>query len=380
MKALLFTSSYPIEGSNLGIFIRNIAEELVKQGVKTRVLVYGTENKLKEYTKNGVEIVEYPYSLIFRPLLHEHKGLMPTIKKNPFALLQLPFYFISSIYHLVKYSKDVDLVHAQWFVPAGFIAAASKFLYKKKLITTAWGAEFHLKNNFLNRSILNFTKERSDKITSVSNYLKNKGNEYINLKNCEVISNGIDLKKFKSNKKEGKKIIIGTARRLVPEKRIDDLIYAFSKLDNKLRNNCELWIIGGGPEEGKLRNIIGKLNLKNVKLFGHVDNKKVIELLGKMHIFVNPSIQEGMATAVLEAMASKCVVVATKYCANDEVIVDGVNGLLYNPDNIDELKNKLELLIKNFKLRDKLSKKGYEDVREYSIDKIVKKYISIYKK
>ena len=113
MKVLLFTSSYPIEGSNLGIFIRNIAEELVRQGVKVRVLVYGTSKELKKYMRNGVEVVEYPYSWIFKPLLHKHKGLMPTIKKNPFSLFQLPFYFISSIYNLVKYSKDVDLIHAQ---------------------------------------------------------------------------------------------------------------------------------------------------------------------------------------------------------------------------------------------------------------------------
>jgi glycosyltransferase involved in cell wall biosynthesis len=376
IKVLMLTSSYPIEGSNLGPFVQNIVKGLVKKGIEVGVMVFSASKKYKEYKKDGAIIYEYPYTKVFNPLLHKNRGIIPSVKASFLAKLQLFSYFSSTMRYLKNIAKDYDIIHAHWYLPAGIIACLAKNSIKKPVITTAWGAEFHLQNNFLVRKALNYVNKRSNNLVAVSKYMRERAKAYhLDVKNMEVIPNSTDIAKFSLKRKKTNKVIIGTARRLVPEKRVQDLINAFSKLDS----NSELWIIGDGPEMKSLKELSKKLGTdKKTKFFGMVQHDKIAKLFSMIGIYVNPSIQEGMATANIEAMASGCAVIATKGYGNDEIISDKEDGLLYEGKNASELASLLRRLVNDANLRNRLAKKAREKAKLFSIEKIAEKYLENY--
>jgi glycosyltransferase involved in cell wall biosynthesis len=110
-----------------------------------------------------------------------------------------------------------------------------------------------------------------------------------------------------------------------------------------------------------------------------LNHEKIPEILSMTDICVNPSIQEGMATANLEAMASGACMVATRGVGNDEVIEEGINGFLYSPKDIKDLASKLKKLISDKRLRDNISQEAIKTIEDnFSNDIVIKKYIEQY--
>jgi len=383
IKVLMVTSSYPIKGSNLGAFIQNIVKDLTSLGVEVGVMVFSTSKQYHEYKQNGATIYEYPYVSILPPLLHKNKGIIPSVRSNWLAKFELISYYFKTRKYIKKLSKNYDIVHAHWFIPSGFIACNLKHTIKKPLITTAWGAEFHLPNNPLVRKILGYTNKQNDKIIAVSNYMVKKAEEYgLNTQYMEVIPNSINLKQFtvKRHRHKSDKIIIGTIRRLVPEKRINDLIDSVSLLPENIKQKIELWIVGDGPEKNNLIKLVELKHITNItKFFGMIDHSKVPNILSKIDIYVNPSIQEGMATANIEAMRAGCAVIATRGYGNDEVIDNNKNGILFNGKNINELSKKLKLLINDTQLLKKFGTNAKTKIKDnFSSLRIAKLYLKQY--
>lgn len=108
------------------------------------------------------------------------------------------------------------------------------------------------------------------------------------------------LEKIHDNKKRKIKLIM--TGRLVPFKNTETVVKALPLIQSKFK--YELNIIGSGPEEKKIKNLISKLNLKKkVKLFNQMKRKKVLEELSKSDIYLFPSLREGGSWALMEAMA-----------------------------------------------------------------------------
>ena len=376
MKILHFTSSYPIEGSNLGPFVRNIALGQVEKGHGVAVLVFSTGKSFKSYLKDGIQVYEYPYTLFSAPRLHLGRGLIPSAKASVLAKLQLFGYSLSGLYYLVKLSKRYDLIHAHWLMPGGLLACASKLLHHKPVVTTIWGAEFYVPPFF--SFLYRYVFRKSDALVSVSKYLRSRGENYgLNISSVKVVPNSSSLEDFSLKRKSSSKVIIGTARRLVPEKRISDLIKAFSLISDK---KTELWIAGDGPEEKSLKQLVNSLKLgSRVKFLGMVDHKKIPALFSGMDVYVNPSVQEGMATANIEALAAGCVVVATEGYGNNEVVVPSKNGFLYEGKDVDALAKILKNLVAKKSLRVALSREARKSASAFSLDAVSSRYLSVYK-
>ncbi|MCK5282763.1 MAG: glycosyltransferase family 4 protein [Nanoarchaeota archaeon] len=380
LKVLFLTSSYPTKKNISGPFIRNIAKGLVRKGIDVTVMIFSSSGKLNKRKDEGITVIEYPYSLFLKPALHLYNGLIPTIKKSFLAKVEFPLYLFFTSHYLKKISKGFDIIHAQWYFPSGLIAARCKSSIKKPLVTTAWGAEFHLPNSFIVRKLLEYVNKKSDIRVSVSNYLKLRASEYwLDTNGMLIVPNAVDIKQFSLKRKKSKKIVIAAIRRLVPEKRIQDLINAVAKLPINLINKMNLWIIGDGPERDRLVRLTEERGLKNItSFFGMVSHKEIPSLLSQIDICVNPSVQEGMATANIEAMASGSCVIATRAVGNDEVIIDGENGFLYEPEDVNQLSMILEKCIRNYPKRVCINAR--KQIKEnFSIEKVADDYILIYK-
>jgi len=164
-----------------------------------------------------------------------------------------------------------------------------------------------------------------------------------------VIPNFISQEKIKTGLLR-QPIIIAVGR-LGPEKGFDVLINAFALLVDRFPE-WRLEILGEGLQRSLLQSLINQHGLGNkVTLPGFVSNPG--RYLSTAAIYVQPSRFEGFPNALLEAMANGAAVVAS-YEAGDMLIQDGVNGLLVPADDIRQLSDALERLMKDPLLRDTL--------------------------
>ena len=364
MKILIPTSSYPLKAhSSWAPFVKEMALSVADKGHQVFVLVFSPDNKREEYIENqnpNVRIIAYNYLCIGKPMLHSSVGLVPSIKKSWLARLQFPFYLLSSAIEIIKVTKKykIDIIHAQWYIPMGFIAGLLKPILKKPIAVTGLGADFHLKNTPITHSILRFTSKMADLNIACSNYLLNRVKEYgIDISSFEIIPNVVDFEKFKPKQRDAdKKIRIGCAKRLVSEKNIQDLIFAVSELPQDQKKNLEVRIAGEGPTRKSLEELASSLHLQGLlKFIGTIPHNKVPEFLGDIDIYIDTSTQEGIATSNIEAMASGCVTITPDGYGNRDIIKHGENGFLYKAREVKEIVNILTELIKDPSRRQKVS-------------------------
>lgn len=130
--------------------------------------------------------------------------------------------------------------------------------------------------------------------------------------------------KEKLGKKDSDIYLVNTAR-LVYQKANDDVIRALAMLPE----NIHLLLVGGGPEEGMLKELAKSLNISDRVIFtGQVDRSEVTKYRRAGDIFVCPSRSEGLGHALLSAMASRLPVIATQEGGLAEFIFDAKR----NPD------------------------------------------------
>jgi len=127
------------------------------------------------------------------------------------------------------------------------------------------------------------------------------------------------------------------------------------------------FIIAGAEDNDTKR--LKNLASKNTKILTNISEKQKKVLLKKADVFIHPSHYEGFGIVVLEAFANKIPVIASNK-GGIPWVVDKA-GLIFEDNNLKDLKNKLELLIKNNKFRKELSEKGYKRVKNFTWEKIV---------
>ncbi|MCS7231648.1 MAG: glycosyltransferase family 4 protein [Elusimicrobiota bacterium] len=203
----------------------------------------------------------------------------------------------------------------------------------------------------------------------VLEYLKGKISEE---KLC-FIPNGVDLSIFRpifvwKNRKEKVVYSIG---RLSRQKNYHLLIEAIAKL-----KNVSLTIIGNGPLRSELEDFANKKNIK-IRFIEKVENEKLSEILKDADVFVLSSLFEGHPKALTEAMACGIPCVGVNVEGIRDIIINGENGLLSEPNEKD-LAEKIKLLLENKELAEKLGNNARKYVEEnYNLEKLIDKEIKI---
>ncbi len=149
----------------------------------------------------------------------------------------------------------------------------------------------------------------------------------------------------------------------------------------KTFDNISIKIVGKGPEKEKLKNLTKNLNLeKNVDFLGYVSDLKLHNLIESSRVSVFPSYEkEGIMTTLLESAKLKSAILASDSCSNREFISSNKIGVLFKPKNIEDLSDKIKLLLSDEKLRIKLIKNAYKKVDKFSWKNQTKKILKFYK-
>lgn len=176
---------------------------------------------------------------------------------------------------------------------------------------------------------------------------------------------------------ENKRVV--AVGRYARQKGFDLLIMAWDKVSKKFPD-WELDVYGDGPLRNELSGMIESYNLDNsVFLKGKTEN--IIDKYLNSSIFVLSSRHEGLPMVMQEAMSCGLPVVAfTCKCGPKDIInEDGVNGVLVNDGDVNDLSEALINLMGDIELRKRISIHSLERSRCFSIDLIMGKWDELFK-
>ena len=206
------------------------------------------------------------------------------------------------------------------------------------------------------------------------------GAEYLtslSVDKVHLVYHGLDLDRFPDNAKswndrDGKSqeasVRLCTVGRAVAKKGIDTLLEALALLPADL--NWQWTHIGGGPLRQELIAHTKTLGIDHrCQFMGALPQSEVLETYLETDIFILPSRidkngdRDGLPNVIVEAQSQGIAVIATNISGIPELIEDGVNGLLVDPDDITALQNAILKLAIAPELRGKMGMAGNAKVR-----------------
>lgn len=289
-----------------------------------------------------------------------------------------------------EFKPDIVHTHASKAGTLGRLAARECRV--PVIIHTFHGHVFHSYFRFYKtktyRSIEKYLASISSKIIAISERQKEELSTIYNIakpEKIEVIPLGFDLSRFQQNngikreefrkkyKIDEDEIAIGIVGRLAPVKNHEFFLKIIKHVKENTSKKIRAFIIG----DGECRNILkrkannmglflnnsSKLNGKSVVTFTS-SIKQIDYAYAGLDIIALTSLNEGTPVSLIEAQAANKPIVSTNVGGIENVVIPGVTALLTNNGNINEFSDKLLELIHNDNLRNKLSVKGWDYVKE----------------
>lgn len=193
-----------------------------------------------------------------------------------------------------------------------------------------------------------------------------------------VVHNGIDLDKFKPiNEEQVAKLryvldtngpVFLTVARLIPEKGIDTVLKALSRIVPDIPDLTYV-IVGAGSDRDRLNALVKNLSLKNNVIFaGKVSDEELGNYYALCDLFVmisRPGSRiEGFGLVYAEAGACNKPVIAGRTGGVPEVVQDGYNGILVDPYSVDELEKAMRTLLSSPELSRMMGRNGRKLIEE----------------
>lgn len=202
--------------------------------------------------------------------------------------------------------------------------------------------------------------------------------------NIDIFPIGLDNKRYKPGKKSSSPLFI-CINRLVRMKRTDLVIRAMKIVAEKYKN-AQLVIAGYGYERNRLDKLRKELNLtdnvlfedENILFFRKSKKDKKVELMKKAWALVFPSVKEGWGMTVTECGACGTpAIVANVTGLRDSVIANKTGLIVGQNPTVEELADAIIKLIKNTKMREKMSKEAINFSKQFTWEKAASRSLSL---
>jgi L-malate glycosyltransferase len=355
-KICITTLEYPPDVGGVGESVNRIAKMLTNSGYEVHVAVFRSKQRLV----NDDSRRRASCNTQFQDGIYVHR-IKSGVRDNSQEVNE----FFSDVFfqlQLLHQNYKFDLFHAFFMIETGYVTTLLAKENDIPVINSIRGADLH-KHIFnpKNHGQVTWILENSDWTTFVSRDLQ---------KRARVLAPGI---KSKSSAfwnsivpiefdglptpdlvKELPGIVIGTTGRFRDKKGIEYLLDACTNLSQKI--DITLLLVGDFVEKERKywEQELRECALGNkLCITGIVSRQETLAYLPHLDIFAIPSLTDGCPNALLEAMLAGCAIVGSNVDAIGEIIEDGVDGLLVNPGNSDELAAALYYLATDSELRQK---------------------------
>ena len=363
MKILIFNwrdITHPLAGG-CEVNIHELGKRIVEKGNEVTLLCGEYEGCKKREVIDGIEIIRRggKYTVYIYALLEYIQNLR---KRNYDIIIDeingFPFFtplytrkpIIAFIHHVTKkiFFRELPFI----FASIGYIAERLIPLFYRKAV-------------FI--TVSNSSREEIKEIGIPEDKIK-------------VVYNGIsETYKPDWNKKSSYPHILYLGR-LKKYKQLDHLIKAM-KIVKKEVKNAKLSIAGSGDAEEELKKIVDEMGLNHhIEFHGYVEEKKKKDLLQSAWVFVTPSQKEGWGLTVIEANACGTPAIAYNVPGLRDSIRNRETGLLVANGDIHKLAEAIINVLKDEKLREKLSKNALNWSKNFSWDKSSERFLEILRK
>lgn len=377
MRIGLFTHVYPPMVNGVAVSTKELERELKKQGHDVFVITNNydkLQNNFTEETNLKVASIPLFYQNLRTPILYNPSLFEKMDELNldvihshsdfGIGLLSRIYSFHRKVPHIQTYHCNyVEYANSNFGSILGKVSIPAVSLYTKYLGATT--------NRLIAPSYENY------RLLTEGFKLK---------RQIDMIPNGIDLEKFRDidykkvlELKEKYKIdnndfVLLSISRLSKEKQIDKIIDIMPHL--KECEKIKLLIVGGGPEEEKLKKKSADLQLENVIFTGEVNNNDISYYYKLGTAFITNSIAETQGLTVIEALASSIPVLCINSPLYQNIITNDKNGILY--DNSTNLIKIVKQLYKNRDYIQKMKQHTELSVLKFSIQETSKEIVNVY--
>jgi glycosyltransferase involved in cell wall biosynthesis len=272
--------------------------------------------------------------------------------------------------------KSFDLIH----VHEGrsiYFALAANLLFKKPYLVTR-----RILNKPHEKWLTKLAYRRAEFIVSISHKIDDVMREFLPQHTYKVIpdiarvliSNPNEVNELK-NQFSGK-FVIGHVGALDNKVKNQLLILNTANL---LRDHEDIIFLffGIGKDESFFAQFVSDSNLTNVFFEGFKEN--IADYYDLFDVFIYPSKEEGLGSAILEAFNFKCPVIGANVGGIPDILGDDIYGLLINPQSQSELAEAIMKLYDDKSLREYYAEIGFQRRSDFSADKICAQYENIYK-
>jgi len=341
-----------------------LAEQLIKRGIAVSVLTRKLPGLRSFELIQGVPV---------------HR----CIRTLPWGKWFAVTYMLSVLWFLLRRRHTYDVIHCHLL--QGFhsiVAIMVKALLRKNVIikvgATGPLSDFvMIKKVFLGDLLLKIITRVDKLITICSQSTAEALQEGFAFHQIVQIPNGVDTNHFKPFSPSNNQTNITYIGRLDMMKGVQVLLEALRKLKDD-GVTAHLNVIGDGPDRDKLQNLAREVGVNDsISFCGAIE--EIIPYLQKSALFVLPSLSEGMSNVLLEAMACGLPIVTTRVGGNIDLIRDGVNGILVEPEHSDQLYQAMKKLLIDKNLAEKLGREARKTAEEkFSLQGITDQYLRLY--
>ena len=416
MKIVIATAVYYPMINGVAVFSHNLAVGLAKRG--NEVMVLCPSQTGKNYTRmvDGVKTV-YLKSIKVRVYPDQIHDVPP---KKKFLGKEWPHLTYKDSFRVSAFPKKEikkalsefkpDVVHVQVSDPIGLSVVSYARRNNIPVVTTEHNqpeviteplhvpgiikkpVDAMLSSYFMSR------QNKSDFVTmptkqAIQNLILARGKEF--KVPVAAVSNGVDLSSFKPGKAPKaiyEKYEIPTDRLVVlyvgrvdPEKKVGLVLEAFTKMlsNNKFDKMSKplFAVVGDGVDRLRLmKEYAEQVKAGDIKFLGRVTGDDLYELYKVGSVFATASEIETQGIVLIEAAATGLPLIAVDKGAVSEVCVDGENGFLCQPGNVNEISGAMYKIISDKDLRKKFSEASIKIANEHDFEKTLDSFINIYNK
>lgn len=357
MNILLINKQINPASSGVASHFFNIGRQLSIDGHKVIRLV--AKNKVFKKDKSGVEYYHFKHieskpgaSLMDKRerIKSNRKYLADVLKKVNIESIDLAIvandYYVPILKQCMEAKKIIVIIPSS----LGFSEEANMGGHKKIIL--------RMKKNLLGVKTVVLSKKMKSMLNKIL------GKKY----DITVIPPGVESERFFKRKKTIKTDVLYVGR-MAKEKNIEDLLSALSLI----KNSIKIKFVGSGNQLENIK-IMAKKLLKGKRVVFLGKKKDVERYYTESKVFVLPSKYEAFGLVILEAMAASLPVIAFRpnrvfITASDEIISNGSDGFLVK--NIREMAQKVELLLKDEKLRSRMSANALKKAAKFNWDEHV---------